>query len=190
MKLKPRLLLLIGFFVFSAGLVIGAQWYRVYLFPFPQLYNWKYPIEKRVPLSEKIIVTKYTAKTPVFVDRQYFDSIGDKRLEDLYLVQIPRHHKENIIINSHRALSIYRLITDDNINTPFDSWTSSDIPINVRGWSTKHTRVVNKDFPAGIITLNPGGPIASSPILIKVHNFTSASLPFEVINQTGFIYKK
>jgi hypothetical protein len=190
MNLKPRLLLLIGLFVFSAGLVIGAQWYRLYLFPFPQLYNWKYPLETRVPLSKKIIITRYTAKTPVFVDRQYFDSIGDERLEGLFLVEIPRHHSENIIINSHRAVSIYRFLTDDNINTHFDSWTSSDIPIKVQGWSTTHTRVVKKDFPAGIITLNPGGPVASSPILIKVQEPTSLPLAFEVLNQTGFIYKK
>jgi hypothetical protein len=190
MKFKPRLLLVIGFFVFSAGLVIGAQWYRLYLFPFPQLYNWKYPPEARVPLSEKMIITKYTAKTPVFVDRQYFDSIGDERLEGLFLVQIPRHYSDNIIIKAHSAITIYRFITDDNINTPFDSWTSSDIPINVRGWSTKHTRVVTKDFPAGKITLHPGGPVAASPILIKVHNYTAPFLEFEVLDQTEFIYTK
>jgi len=182
MKFKPRLLLLIGFFVFIAGLVIGAQWYRLYLFPFPQLHNWKYPPEVRVPLSEKMIITRYTAKTPVFLDRLYFDSIGDERLEGLFLVQIPRHHSDNIIIKAYRRITIYRFITDDNINTHFDSWTSSDIPINVRGHSTTHTRVVKKDFPAGIITLNPGGPVASSPVLIKAHNYTAPSLEFEVLD--------
>jgi hypothetical protein len=137
-----------------------------------------------------MIITRYTAKTPVFVDRQYFDSIGDERLEGLFIVQIPRHYSDNIIINAHRALTIYRFITEDNNNTPFDSWKSSDIPINVRGWSTTHTRIVTKDFPAGIITLHPGGPVASSPILIKVHNYKMPSLEFEVLDQTVFIYTK
>ena len=190
MKFRPRQLLVIGFFVFSAGLVIGAQWYRLYLFPFPQLNNWKYPPEERVYLSKKMIIARYTVKIPVFVDRQYFDSIGDERLEDLFLVQIPRHHLDNIIIKARRAITIYRFITDDNINTHFDSWTSTDIPIRVRGWSTTHTRVVKKNFPAGIITLRPGGPVASSPILIKILNYTPPSLEFEVLNQTGFIYRR
>lgn len=190
MKHRLRQLLVIGFFVFSAGLVAGAQWYRLYLFPFPQLNNWKYPPEERVYLSEKMIITKYTAKTPVFMDRQYFDSIGDERLEGLFLVQLPRHYSDNITILAHRALTIYRFITDDDINTPFDSWTSTDIPINVRGWSTTHTRVVKKEFPAGNITLAPGGPVASAPILIKIDNYTPPSSEFEVFNQKEFIYRR
>ena len=190
MKIRLRLLVLIGFFLFSAGLIIGAQWYRLYLFPFPQLNNWKYPPETRVYLSEKIIITSYTAKIPVFLDRGYFDSIGDERLEGLFLVQIPRHYSDNIIIKAHNDVTIYRFISNDNINTPFDSWTSTDIPINVRGWTTIHTHVVKKDFSAGIITLDPGGPVASCPILIKVHDNKSLTLGFEVLNQTNFIYRK
>lgn len=185
MKSKPRPLLRIGFFGLLAGLVIGAlmgaQWYRLDLFPFPQLRDLKHPPEARVLLSEKIIITRYTAETAVFLDRQYFDSIGDERLEDLFLVQIPRHHSDNIIIEAYRPITVYRFISDDNDNTHFDSWTSSDIPIDVRGWSTTHTHVVKKDFPAGIITLNPGGPVASSPILIEVPNYTAPSLEFEVL---------
>lgn len=189
MKIKLRLLL-IGFLLFSAGLIIGAQWYRLYLFPFPQLNNWKYPPESRVYLSEKMIITKYTAKIPVFLDRLYFDSIGDERLEGLYLIQIPRHYSDNITIKAQSAVTIYRFISNDNLNTPFDSWTSTDIPIDVRGWTTTHTHVVKKDFSAGIITLDPGGPVASCPILIKVHNHESLSPEFEVLNQTNFIFRK
>lgn len=181
MKSKPRLLLLI-FFVFIAGLIIGAQWYRLYLFPLPQLHDLRYPPEVRVPLSEKMIITRYTAGTSVFLDRLYFDSIGDQRLEGLFLVQIPRHYKDNIIIKADAAVTIYRFISDDNINTDFDSWTTTDIPINVRGFTTTHTRVVKKDFPAGIITLVPGGPVAASPILIKVHDYTAPPFEFEVLD--------
>ncbi len=185
MKFKPRPFLKIGFFGLIAGLVIGAvfgaQWYRLDLFPFPQLRDWKHPPEARVLLSEKLIITRYTAETAVFLDRQYYDSIGDERLEGLFLVQLPRHYSDNIIIEAYRPITIYRFISDDNNNTHFDSWTSSDIPIDVRGWSTTHTHVVKKDFPAGIITLNPGGPVASSPILIEVPNYTAPSLEFEVL---------
>lgn len=191
MKFRPRALLLMGFLVLSAGLligaVIGAQWYRLYLFPFPQLHEWRYPPEVRVPLSEKMLITRYTAGTPVYLDRQYFDTIGDERLEGLFLVQIPRHRLDNVVIEAHRPVAIYRFISDDNINTDFDSWTSSDIPIKVRGHSTTFTGVVEKDFPAGIITLHPGGPVASSPILIKVRNYTAPPLAFELLDSATSI---
>ena len=186
MKLKPRLLFLIGFFLFSAGLVIGlpigVQWFRLNLFPFPQIHEWRYPPEVRVPKSEKMIITKYSAGTSVFQDREYFDTIGDERLEGLYLVQIPRHYSQTVTIDAHTPVTIYRFISDDNVNTDFDSWTSSDIPIKVRGFTTTHTHVVTKDFPAGRISLPPGGPIASSPILIKVQNDTAPPLEFEVVD--------
>jgi hypothetical protein len=169
--------------VFIAGLAIGAQWYRLYLFPFPQIHEWRYPPEVRVPLTEKITITRYTAGTPVFVDRQYYDTVGDERLEGLFLVQIPRHYSENIVVDAHKALTVYRLISEENDNTPFAGWISSDIPVKVRGHTTDHTRVVEKDFPAGTITLDSGGPIASSPILIEVHDYTVPSLEFEVLDQ-------
>lgn len=183
MKTKLWRLSLIGYIVFLLfGVLVGVQWHRLYIFPFPQLQNWNNPQEEHVPLSKKMVITKYSTKTPVFLDRLYFDSIGDKRLEDLFLVQIPRHYSDDITINAYQPVTIYRFISDDNINTYFHSWTPSDIPIDVRGKSTKHTRIVKKDFPAGIITLQPGGPIASSPILIKVHNYTEPSLEFEVLD--------
>lgn len=181
MKIKPWLILLVGLFLLTAGLVIGAQWYRLNLFPFPQLHEWKYPPEKRVPKSNKMITVNYSTETPVFSDRLYFDTIGDERLEVLSLVQIPRHHKDDINIEAYRPITVYRLISDDNDNSPFESWSHTDIPINVRGFTTTHTRVVKKDFPAGTITLNPGGPIASSPILIKVHGYSAPNYEFEVL---------
>jgi hypothetical protein len=167
--------------VFGAGLVTGVQWHRLRLFPFPQLHAWKYPPEG-VRTSEKFVITRYTAGTSVFLDRLYFDTVGDERLEGLFLLQIPRHHSDNIVIKADKSLTIYRFISDDNLNAAFESWTPSDIPIHVRGFSTAHTRVVKKDFAAGIITLSPGGPVASSPILIEVHDYAAPALGFEVLN--------
>jgi len=167
--------------VFGAGLVAGVQWNRLDLFPFPQLHAWKYPPEG-VLKSEKFVITRYTAGTPVFLDRLYYDTVGDEKLEGLFLLQIPRHHSDDIVIEADSSLTIYRFISDDNLNTPFESWTPADIRIHVRGFTTAHTRVVKKDFTAGIITLSPGGPVASSPILIEVHDHTAPALGFEVLN--------
>jgi hypothetical protein len=181
MRLRLGSLLLVGALVFGAGLVTGVQWHRLRLFPFPQLHAWKYPPEG-VRKSEKFVVTRYTAGTSVFLDRLYFDTVGDERLDGLFLVQIPRHHADDIVIKADSRLTVYRFISDDNVNTEFESWTPTDIPINVQGYSTRHTRVVKKDFAAGVITLSPGGPVAASPILIEAHEYTAPALVFEVLN--------
>ena len=193
MRFTRRQLLLISVLWLGTGLIIGsvvgAVWYRLDLFPFPQLYDWRNPPEERVPLSRKIVITRYTAQTPVFSDRQYFDTVGDERLEGLYLVQVPRHHGENIVIEAHRPVTVYRFVSDDNDNTAFASWTPTDIPVKVRGFTTTHTRVVKKAFPAGTITLEPGGPVAASPVLIELAS--AVPVPdLEVLNQAEFIYTK
>ncbi|MGW8181874.1 MAG: hypothetical protein ACWGQW_24360, partial [bacterium] len=103
--------------------------------------------------------------------------------DGLFLIQIPRHYSDDIVIRADSSLTIYRLISDDNLNTPFENWESTDIKVHVRGFSTAHTRVVKKDFTAGIITLSAGGPVASCPILIEVHNLRTPALGFEVLNQ-------
>lgn len=194
MRSRLRRLALIGLLLFGTGLVTGAvagaQWYRSFLFPLPQIRNWARPPEERVPLSRKMVTTRYTAMTPVFSDRQYFDSVGDGRLEGLFLLQIPRHYSEDIPIRANSPLIVYRFISEDNDNAIFDNWTPTDIPINVRGNTTTHTRVVKKEFPAGTFTLKPGGPIASSPVLIEIHDDSVTPAEFEVLEQAEFVYTK
>ena len=183
MKFQLSRSVIIGFIAcFLVGTAFGVQWHRLYIFPFPQIHDWRFPPKAPVALSEKAVITKYTKKIPVFSDRLYFDSIGDKRLEGLYLVQIPRHTRKNIKINAHKPITIYRFITDRNTNRSLHTWTATKIPIFVRGHTCTHTRVVKKDFPAGMITLHPGGPVASSPILIKVRGHKAPSLAFEALD--------
>ena len=116
MKIK----LFICIFILFIGLIIGAQWYRLYIFPFPQLHEWKSGGEisgqPYVEYSGKLVITTYSKHTPVFLDRLYFDSISDNRLEGLYLVQIPRHYHDNIRIKPSKDLIIYRAISDNNNN--------------------------------------------------------------------------
>ena len=193
MNRSRRQLLLIGVLLLGAGLVAGSVfgvlWYRLELFPYQQLREWTNPPEERVPLSKKMVIATYTAQTPVFSDRQYFDTIGDERLEGLYLVQVPRHYAEQIMIEVRGPATVYRFVSDDNVNTAFESWTATDIPINVQGHTTTHTRVVKKDFPAGTLRLEPGGPIAASPVLIELGD--SAPAPgIEILDQAEYIYTK
>ena len=176
------------FFILSVGLIIGAQWYRLYIFPFPQLHEWKVLEYQRgiyVPPNVKLVTTIYSSKIPIFADRFYLDSIGDSRLEGIYLLQIPRHYSGNIRIKSTMDLVIYRAISDSNDNKNYDNdkWESSDIPINVKGGSASHTKIVNKTFLANkIIELSSGGPITSDPIFIKVIDYDAPPLKFKVEN--------
>ena len=189
MKIK----LFICIFIFSIGLIIGAQWHRLFIFPFPQLYEWKTGenVELRklriegvkVELSDKLVTTIYSTHTPIFLDRLYFDSIGDKRLEGLHLVQIPRHYDENIRIKSSKDLIIYRAISDNNNNLHYDNWDLSDIQINIEGFTTSHKKFIKKLFPANnLIELIPGGPIASDPIFIMIKDYVTPPLQFKILN--------
>jgi hypothetical protein len=185
MKIK----LFICIFILFIGLIIGAQWHRLFIFPFPQLHEWKSGKEINgqpyVELSNKLVITTYSKHTPVFLDRLYFDSISDNRLEGLYLVQIPRHYNDNIRIKPSKDLIIYRAISNNNNNFHYDNnnWDSSDIQTNIKGSSTSHTKVVKKLFPANnLIDLIPGGPIASDPIFIMVKDHLTPSLKFKILN--------
>jgi len=181
MKIK----LFICIFILFIGLIIGAQWHRLFIFPFPQLHEWKSGEEPYVELSNKLVITIYSKHTPVFLDRLYFDSISDNRLEGLYLVQIPRHYHDNIRIKSSKDLIIYRAISDNNNNLYYfnNNWKSSDIQIKVQGFTTSHTKVIKKLFPANnLIDLIPGGPIASDPIFIMVKDYVTPSLKFKILN--------
>ena len=178
--------ILLGFMFFTLfiGLIIGAQWHRLYIFPFPQLNEWKSGIQPAVELSNQLVVTIYSKKTPIFLDRPYFDSAGDKGLEGLYLLQVPRHYSDNVRIKSIEDLVIYRAISDNNDNTHYDkdSWELSDILINIKGNTTSHTKVIKKLFPANnLINLIPGGPITSDPIFIMVKDYVVPSLKFKII---------
>jgi len=167
-------------FIFVIGLIIGAQWYRLFLFPFPQMSEWAWNDKEKpyIYSSNELVITVYKQKIPVFADRLYSDLIGDNRLEGLYLVQIPRHYSDTIRIQSSKDLIIYRAIPE---NGYYDNWELTDIPINIKGQSTTHTKIIKKLFPANnLIELSPGGGIASDPIFIKVKDYVSPALKFKV----------
>ncbi|MBL78520.1 MAG: hypothetical protein CMH70_00410 [Nitrosomonadaceae bacterium] len=179
-----------------AGLMmaVGMYWYKHNLFPMMYLSKLKRSVTRFViggppiyipltpaPLNQKnTLITRYSAGTPVFIDRLYYDSIGDRRLEGLYLVQIPRHHKKSIKISSAKALTIYRLISLNNDNRVFSDYEKTSIKVNVIGHTAVHTDVIKKDFLAGTIILPVGGPITTSPILISVSGQLTPEVGFKV----------
>ncbi len=128
----------------------------------------------------KIRILPYGKGTPLFSDRNYEDEIGSKSLESSYVVQLPRHFDGNITLVTNEPTIIYRLISDDNDNQTFSDWNQTEIPVLVNGASSKHTKVVSKAFNSGEIELPSGGPVCSSPLLVKQVTATDSICPFRI----------
>jgi len=128
------------------------------------------------------ILTPYRAGIPLFSDRNYYDSIGDVRLESSYLLQIPRHHKSSVEIEVHRPVKIYRFLTDANDNSVFNDWDLTDIRVSVIGYTCEHTTVVSKVFDRGKIAIASGGPTSASPIIIQDLSNIPTLLPITIPN--------
>ena len=167
--------------VLFIAILAGAQWYRLYLFPFPQLNEFWPQSEPHIEISNKLATTVYSKNTSIFIDRLYFDSVGDKRLEGLYILQIPRHFSQNIRFKSSIDIVIYRAISDSNNNKDYykDNWSQTDIQTHIQGQTSLHDKVIKKVFPAdNLIELRPGGPVSSDPIFIEFLGYKAPSLEF------------
>jgi hypothetical protein len=169
--------------VWIVAMVSGAFWHKKQLPPIPQIRQLYKSLSNQqvlfhfnqglvdIPKGQNILIKRYSVGTPVFIDRDYYDhsNIGDKRLEGLCLIQIPRHYNYPITIKAKKPLTIYRLISESNDNSIFNSYKQTDIIVNVVGASSSHTKVLKKDFSAGTILISPGGPGSASPILISFY---------------------
>ena len=111
------------------------------------------------------MLTLYKSGVPLFIDRPYSDSMENSELSGLLLVKLQRHEERNIRIMSKKPFTIYRMISN-NKNSLLHEYQTSKIEVNVVGRSVTLSKVVKKDFKPGSYILSPGGPIASSPILI------------------------
>jgi len=128
----------------------------------------------------KIRILPYAKGVPLFSDRNYEDEIGSITLEPGYVVQLPRHFDGNITLMAREQIIIYRLISDENDNQIFSDWNLTEIPVLVNGSSSKHTKVVSKAYKAGEIELSSGGPVCSSPVLVKQVKVIDRICPFRI----------
>ena len=78
--------------VFLVGVILGGVVHNNRHY-FTQLFEKKLSAEelaKRFNIlssyNRSIIISRYTAGSPLYIDRSYFDQIGDKRLEGLFLI--------------------------------------------------------------------------------------------------------
>jgi hypothetical protein len=128
----------------------------------------------------KIRILPYAQGTLLFSDRNYEDTVGSRSLNSSYVIQIPRHFDGNITLSANERIIIYRLISSENNNQVFSDWNQTEIPVLVDGTSANHSSVISKNFQPGDITLYSGGPVCSSPILVKRTEITKSAPPFSI----------
>jgi len=127
------------------------------------------------PINEKIVayqmspfsIKRYEPGEPVFSDRPYYDHIKDERLNDLFLVKIPRHLSFDIILKLFKDTTVYRAICDDN-RKDFSAWIKTDIIMTLGGQSCNNLKIVKKVFQKGTHFLKPGRDLTSSPVFLEI----------------------
>ena len=139
-----------------------------------------YKTSANVQVTPQIRVLPYARGTPLFSDRNYEDSVGSDILNSSYVIQIPRHFDGNLTIKANKHIVIYRILSTQNNNQIFSDWNQTEIPVLVDGSSVKHSSVISKNFQPGDITLYSGGPVCSSPILVKRTEITKFAPPFSI----------
>lgn len=118
-------------------------------------------------LNKEIHIKKYNPGLNFFSDRNYTNHKNDEKIETLYLVQIPRHFKENIFIKAKNDVILYRVLCNKNKNEKYINWNKESFDLKIIGRSCSHTNVIKKKFKKGIIKIDAGGPVVSDPILLN-----------------------
>ena len=159
------------FLVFSFGFSAGITVYKFNIPPIPQIKFIKYfffkpeLFKKLVEGEVEVFVMKYTKGVPLYSNRPYVDTVGPKELEGLTLIQIPRHYRERIRIETKKPITVYRLVTESNDDWLMEGYEKTALKVNVVGRSI-YRGVMKRSFPPGSVVLYPGGPSSASPILI------------------------
>ena len=149
---------------------LGMIFLQKDIFPVPQLKKIYNSIFLKIKLPENYtsyVISRYAAGVPLYSDRNYYDTIGDDRLNDLYIIQIPRHNYSELKLKIKRPVKIFRVLCHSNDNSSFIDWKNENIPISILGNTCNHDFIVSKYFNIGTVSLSNIGPISTSPILIK-----------------------
>ena len=166
--------------------LLGMLVYRQNWFPRPQIKQVKeyfYPsIEVPVLKTKEIIISQYSFGVPLFSDRNYTNSKDTEVLRNSFVIQIPRHYNQKIKLELLSDVTIFRLLSDDNDNEPFNDWSIMNDEVEVTGQSCIHNKLVSKTFSPGMIELSSGGKISSSPILIKQMGGERNVIPFVIVD--------
>ncbi|NQY10963.1 MAG: hypothetical protein HRT71_15820 [Flavobacteriales bacterium] len=157
-------------FCFFVGAVVGMLEYKNNWFPLSIYRTVVIAGEeqgKPPKTEEDQFVAIYSAGGPLYSNRLYYDQIGDKRLDLLYIVRIRRHEDQPIQLDLRHRTKVYRFLNDTNNNSIYADWEQADLKVRVQGDISLHSKVITKVFEAGSISLPPGGPATADPILLE-----------------------
>lgn len=139
-------------------------------------------VRKALPPNKLIEIVAYKKHTTLYVDRPYFETLGVIDLKGAYLVKIERHRKIPIKLHVISPVVAFRFINDGNDNSVFDGWTRTSDEVFVNGQSSQDNIVIRKQFEPGIHLIAAGGPVSSSPLLIKAFDRGVQRTDFEIQN--------
>jgi hypothetical protein len=114
-------------------------------------------------------ILEYKKNTEIFIDRDYADVNSSDFLNNKMLLQTTRHNNKKILLYTNLPLVVYRPTCPFNNNNIYGSdWNILKTNIKIKGFSCIHSEIYYKKFNGPLVLLNPGGPIASDPIFIKI----------------------
>lgn len=123
--------------------------------------------DTRTRIRSEFIVESFAEGIPLFSNRDYFADPAPAELEQATVVRIPRHFRRRIELQIDAApVTVFRFVCELNDNHEIEGWQTLESPAKAVGGSCTHTRVVRRTFEDGRISLLPGGPVASNPILV------------------------
>lgn len=183
-KIKFKSLISIIIISFLFGIIYHHQqifplkrlsnlWHK-YLEYFPDLNHRLYSMQliennkTYTPLNRKeiFIIYNYSNGIRIFSDRGYYDRSATEK-NNLILIQIPRHHKKLITLETKKKIKIIRVLCDRNDNDFYVNWEALSEDYKIIGKSCIHYLAKFKIFDKGIVTLPPGGPESSDPFFIE-----------------------
>jgi hypothetical protein len=171
--------------LFLTGIVAGAAWKHFNIAPFPQLHRWTHPQSEmpsttNIPERNAIAIVLYRKRVPLFIDRHYFDSSETEVFDGSYLIQVQRHRTNDLKLLVKKDLIAYRILSEANDNTPFADWDRSNLKAKVEGAGCTHEIIIQKKLAMGEHFLPAGGPIASSPLLVRIIGENASDPGFEI----------
>ena len=116
--------------------------------------------------NKSIKIIQYNPNIPIWSNRNYINIKNNKKLENLFIIQLPRHHKSSIKIRIDGSIIVYRVLCEKNDNKRFQDFNKLNFELMIIGKSCIHKNIVAKTISENFYEILPGGPIASNPIFI------------------------
>jgi|MDTF01.1.fsa_nt_gb hypothetical protein len=116
--------------------------------------------------NKKIKIIQYRPNLPIWSDRNYINLKNNKKLDNLFIIQIPKHHKSSIKLSIDGTIIIYRVLCEKNDNKKFKNFKNLNFELLIISESCIHNNIVAESVSENFYEILPGGPISSNPIFI------------------------